>query len=113
MNTQATTVEESLALTQNHYENFPVASWFLPKALREPIAVIYQFARQADDFADEGDLSIDERLTLLQGFENDLDFLVAYIKPDNPFLIYSNQSSKSINCLTIRFMLCCQHSNKM
>ena len=37
-----------------HYENFPVASLLLPAPLREPIEVIYRFARSADDFADEG-----------------------------------------------------------
>ncbi|HKA38742.1 MAG TPA: squalene/phytoene synthase family protein, partial [Burkholderiales bacterium] len=38
-----------------HYENFPVASLLLPSRLRPPIALIYRFAREADDFADEGD----------------------------------------------------------
>jgi phytoene synthase len=38
-----------------HYENFPVASVLLPAALRAPVAVIYRFARSADDLADEGD----------------------------------------------------------
>ena len=39
-----------------HYENFPVASWLLPPALRPPVEAIYAFARNADDFADEGEL---------------------------------------------------------
>ena len=47
---------------RNHYENFPVASLLLPKVLRQPISAIYTFARNADDFADEGNLSPDERL---------------------------------------------------
>ena len=38
-----------------HYENFPVASLLLPAPLREPVEIIYRFARSADDFADEGD----------------------------------------------------------
>jgi phytoene synthase len=38
-----------------HYENFPVASWLLPAALRAPVETIYRFAREADDIADEGD----------------------------------------------------------
>jgi phytoene/squalene synthetase len=38
-----------------HYENFPVASWLCPPALRAPIAAIYHFARTADDLADEGE----------------------------------------------------------
>jgi phytoene/squalene synthetase len=37
-----------------HYENFPVASLILPARLREPVEVIYRFARSADDIADEG-----------------------------------------------------------
>ena len=41
-------------ITANHYENFPVASWLLPRGKRAPIAVVYAFARSADDFADEG-----------------------------------------------------------
>ena len=39
----------------DHYENFPVASILLPARLRQPIEVIYRFARSADDIADEGD----------------------------------------------------------
>ena len=35
------------------YENFPVASLLLPKAVRPHIAALYAFARAADDFADE------------------------------------------------------------
>ena len=37
-----------------HYENFPVASLLLPARLREPVEIIYRFARSADDIADEG-----------------------------------------------------------
>jgi len=38
-----------------HYENFPVASWLCPPALRPAVRSIYWFARTADDIADEGD----------------------------------------------------------
>jgi squalene synthase HpnC len=75
----------SLELANSHYENFPVASVFLPQHLREPIGLIYSFARQADDFADEGDLSIEQRLDLLNGFRNELELLQAYIKPKSCF----------------------------
>jgi len=75
----------SLHLAQTHYENFPVASVFLPKHLRAPIALIYSFARQADDFADEGELTIDERLSLLNGFKDELAYLQAYIQPNTAF----------------------------
>lgn len=63
---------ECLAMVRSHYENFPVASRLLPKHLRQPIAVIYAFARRADDFADENDLSNEERLTALNDFSDKL-----------------------------------------
>lgn len=57
----------------DHYENFPVASLLLPKHLREPIQIIYAFARSADDFADEGNRTPEERLQLLNGYTAELD----------------------------------------
>jgi len=66
---------ECLHMAQSHYENFPVASRLLPKDLRMPIAVIYAFARRADDFADEGDLSDDERIDALTDFSNKLELI--------------------------------------
>src|SRR5689334_13857096 len=55
-------------LARSHYENFPVGSVLVPKALRQHFYSIYAFARTADDFADEGyddDHSAEERLALL------------------------------------------------
>ena len=46
----------------DHYENFPVASFLVPAHLRRPIEAIYRFARSADDIADEGEATSDERL---------------------------------------------------
>jgi squalene synthase HpnC len=66
---------ECLHMAQSHYENFPVASRLLPKHLRMPIAVIYAFARRADDFADEGDLSNEERISALTDFGYKLDLI--------------------------------------
>ncbi len=57
----------------DHYENFPVASILLPAPLREPVAAIYDFARSADDFADEGDLPPQQRRALLAGYQAELD----------------------------------------
>ncbi len=57
----------------DHYENFPVASFLLPARLREPVAAIYWFARNADDFADEGDRMPVERRELLAGYQAELD----------------------------------------
>jgi squalene synthase HpnC len=57
----------------DHYENFPVASLLLPRALRAPIEIIYRFARSADDFADEGDHPDDVRLARLNGYRAELE----------------------------------------
>jgi squalene synthase HpnC len=59
-------------MSVEHYENFPVASFLLPKRLRKPVAAIYHFARAADDIADEGQLSNEERLRQLDDFRAEL-----------------------------------------
>jgi squalene synthase HpnC len=51
-----------------HYENFPVASWLVPRHMRHHVAAVYAFARAADDFADEGTRSVDERHRLLDSW---------------------------------------------
>ncbi len=67
-----------------HYENFPVASILLPKRLRRPVEIIYHFARQADDFADEGDLPSEERLAKLDAFRAELNRIAAGETPQTP-----------------------------
>jgi squalene synthase HpnC len=57
------TAIETLAL--RHYENFPVASHFIPKRYRRPIHLIYAFARTGDDIADEWPNPMPERLHAL------------------------------------------------
>jgi squalene synthase HpnC len=51
------TVDKSYAycegIVRSHYENFPVASRFVPQRLRPHMWAVYAFARSADDFADE------------------------------------------------------------
>ena len=59
-------------LARRHYENFPVASRLLPPAMRPHVAAVYAFARQADDFADEGDRAPRERLALLDDWRRRL-----------------------------------------
>ena len=58
-----------------HYENFPVASILLPRHLRHPVQVIYTFARQADDIADEGDDLALVRLEKLKQYRIGLDHI--------------------------------------
>ena len=59
----------ALNFANSHYENFPVISFFVPKDLRKHIAIVYWFARTADDIADEGDLAENERTEKLNNFE--------------------------------------------
>lgn len=68
----------------DHYENFPVASLLLPKPLRQPVEVIYRFARSADDLADEGDASPTERLAALAAYQQALDRIEAGQTPSEP-----------------------------
>lgn len=77
----------SLKLANTHYENFPVASALLPLRLRKPIGLIYSFARQADDFADEGDLPPEQRLKLLDSFKQELDRIAAGTAPQTAFFV--------------------------
>ncbi len=70
-------------IASQHYENFPTASLLLKKELRPAVAVIYAFARAADDFADEGDLSKEERLQKLDDWEYQLDLCLEG-KSENP-----------------------------
>jgi squalene synthase HpnC len=64
-----------VARSISHYENFPVASLFLPARLRSPVRTIYAFARFADDIADEGNFPADERLARLDEIRVQLDFI--------------------------------------
>jgi squalene synthase HpnC len=56
-------------LTRNHYENFPVSSFLIPVNYRKDIAIVYWFARTADDLADEGNIDEKTRLENLDKFE--------------------------------------------
>ena len=73
-------------IVRNHYENFPVASWFLPKRLRLPISVIYAFARHADDLADEGTLPDSERLEALEQYQHNFAAALFESYSDDPVL---------------------------
>src|SRR3972149_4047595 len=44
---------ECRKLARRHYENFPTASYLVPRDKRDALAAIYAFARYADDLAAE------------------------------------------------------------
>ena len=50
-------------------ENFPVGSIFLPANLRPHVAVFYAYARAIDDIADNPDLTPEEKIKRLDGFD--------------------------------------------
>jgi squalene synthase HpnC len=59
-------------LAESHYENFHVASWFLPPALRPHFHSIYAYCRVSDDLGDEvGDRA--QALALLDLWGRELD----------------------------------------
>ena len=59
-------------LARTHYENFSVATWFLPKRLRQHFCNVYAYCRISDDLGDEvGDASAS--LELLDQWEGELN----------------------------------------
>ncbi len=56
-------------LAKSHYENFTVASWFLPREKRPHVYAVYAFCRFVDDLGDE---SPGDRLSLLDRWEEEL-----------------------------------------
>ena len=72
-------------LTKSHYENFNVASVFLPKPLRQPFHIVYAYCRCSDDIADEHDGSPQSRQVALQrldGWQRQLDQCFDQSEPD-------------------------------
>jgi squalene synthase HpnC len=72
----APTLDEARAWCQNlaetHYENFHVATWFLPKVLRPHFHAIYAYCRVSDDLGDEVGGAA-EALSLLEMWGEELD----------------------------------------
>ena len=59
-------------LATSHYENFSVATWFLPKPLHQHFFNVYAYCRISDDLGDEvGDSQVS--LALLERWEQELD----------------------------------------
>ncbi|MGA8765302.1 MAG: squalene/phytoene synthase family protein, partial [Candidatus Sulfotelmatobacter sp.] len=59
-------------LARSHYENFSVATWFLPEGLRQHFCNVYAYCRISDDLGDEvGDAATS--LELLDLWQAELD----------------------------------------
>jgi squalene synthase HpnC len=59
-------------LARSHYENFSVASWFLPKRLRQHFFNVYAYCRISDDLGDETG-NTQASLLLLDEWETELN----------------------------------------
>jgi len=93
--TKNTRYFNSSLLKVDHYENFPVGSFLIPTQLRIPVRQIYQFARTADDIADEGNASNSKRLEALLIYENNFrDYLEKNKKENHIFLALSKTIEK-------------------
>ncbi|HEY2235789.1 MAG TPA: squalene synthase HpnC [Candidatus Angelobacter sp.] len=72
-------------LAKSHYENFSVATWFLPKRLRQHFYNVYAYCRISDDLGDEvGDPQ--QSLELLDQWETELNACYAG-SPRHPVLV--------------------------
>ncbi|MDP2301213.1 MAG: squalene synthase HpnC [Ignavibacteria bacterium] len=90
--------KKALHFAKTHYENFPVVSFLIPKELRKDIAIIYWFARFADDLADEGEYTSQERITSLEKFElRFLDTINQKFEADYDAALYSTISTHRLD----------------
>ena len=73
------------SLTEKSYhENFPVATLFLRKNERDDILVLYQFARECDDIADNENFKVGQRKKILDEYHKNIKEL--FTRNDKPKL---------------------------
>lgn len=83
-------------------ENFPVGSFLLPAKLRPHVAIFYDFARAADDIADDAELSPDDKLRRLDALDGVFDGHGL----DNPALIKAVRIRRSLEQTGVTFQHC-------
>lgn len=90
-------------LARGHYENFSVASWLLPKSLRQDFSNIYAFCRWSDDLGDEATGDEAERLRLLDWWRD--EFLRSSDRPSgHPVLLACRQTMETHRLATQPFL---------
>jgi len=72
-------------LARSHYENFSVATWFLPKRLRQHFYNVYAYCRISDDLGDETG-NREASLQLLDEWESELNACYAG-QPRHPVFV--------------------------
>ena len=75
---------ESLVSSRRH--NFPVASMFVPSAMRKYMWAVYAFARSADNFADEPEFE-GRRARELDRWQERLEACYFHEPPDHPVFV--------------------------
>jgi squalene synthase HpnC len=81
-------------LARTHYENFSVATWFLPKHLRQDFLNVYAYCRISDDLGDEvGDPTA--ALALLDEWQTELDACYAG-NPRHPVFVALAETVKKV-----------------
>jgi squalene synthase HpnC len=82
-------------LARSHYENFSVATWFLPKHLRQDFLNVYAYCRISDDLGDEvGDPAT--ALALLDEWQTELDACYQGT-PRHPVFVALTETVKKFN----------------
>jgi squalene synthase HpnC len=82
-------------LAQSHYENFSVATWFLPKHLRQHFYNVYAYCRISDDLGDEvGDTTAS--LALLDEWQHELDACYEG-SPKHPVFVALAETVRQLN----------------
>jgi len=83
-------------LARSHYENFSVASWFLPERLRQHFFNVYAYCRISDDLGDEvGDNAAS--LQLLDQWETELNACYDghHIRPRHPVFVALDETVRT------------------
>ncbi len=91
---------ECQRLASRHYENFPTASYLVPRDRRDALAAVYAFARYADDVADEP--GVENRLEKLADWRAKLDASYAG-KFDHPVFLALHDSAERFQLSRVNF----------
>ena len=82
-------------LARSHYENFSVATWFLPKQLRQHFFNIYAYCRISDDLGDEVGDPV-QSLVLLDEWQAELDRCYAGT-PRHPVFVALRETVRALD----------------
>jgi squalene synthase HpnC len=82
-------------LAKSHYENFVVASLFVPKPLKQHFYHVYAYCRISDDLGDESG-GPENALPLLDWWEEELDACYAG-KPRHPVFVALQETNAQFN----------------